>query len=43
MIYRARLDILFAACVIISIPAIILFIAFNKLITSNVSLGGIKG
>ncbi|MBP3937549.1 MAG: carbohydrate ABC transporter permease [Clostridia bacterium] len=43
MIYRARLDILFAACVIISIPAIILFVAFNKLITSNVSLGGIKG
>lgn len=43
MIYRARLDILFAACVIISIPAIILFTAFNKVITSNVSLGGIKG
>ncbi len=43
MIYRARLDILFAACVIISIPAIVLFIAFNKVITTNVSLGGIKG
>ena len=43
MIYRARLDILFAACVIISIPAIILFVAFNKVITTNVSLGGIKG
>ena len=43
MIYRARLDILFAACVIISIPAIILFTAFNKVITSHVSLGGIMG
>lgn len=43
MIYRARLDILFAACVIISIPAIILFIAFNKVITTNVSVGGLKG
>ncbi len=43
MIYRARLDILFAACVIISIPALILFVAFNKLITTNVSVGGIKG
>ena len=43
MIYRARLDILFAACVLISIPAIILFIVFNKTITTNVSVGGIKG
>lgn len=43
MIFRARLDILFAACVIISIPAIILFVAFNKVITTNVSVGGIKG
>ena len=43
MMYRARLDILFAACVLISIPASILFIAFNKVITTNVSLGGIKG
>lgn len=43
MIYRARLDILFAACIIISIPALVLFIAFNKLITTNVSIGGIKG
>lgn len=43
MIYRARLDILFAACVIITIPALLLFIIFNKTITSNVSLGGIKG
>lgn len=43
MIYRARLDIIFAACVIISIPALVLFLVFNKTITSNVSIGGIKG
>ena len=43
MIYRARLDILFAACVLICIPALILFIVFNKTITTNVSVGGIKG
>ena len=43
MMFRARLDILFAACVIIVIPALILFIAFNKTITTNVSVGGIKG
>lgn len=43
MIMRARLDILFAACVIISIPAIVLFIVFNKAITTSVSIGGLKG
>ncbi len=43
MIYKARLDILFAACVIIAIPAIVLFVAFNKVITTNVSVGGLKG
>ena len=43
MIYRARLDILFAACFIICIPALILFVAFNKTITTSVSVGGIKG
>lgn len=43
MIYRARLDILFAACVIVSIPAIVLFVAFNKVITTNVTIGGLKG
>lgn len=42
MIYRARLDILFAACVLIAIPAILLFAVFNKVITTNVSVGGIK-
>lgn len=43
MVYRARLDVLFAACIIVSIPALILFVAFNKVLTTNVSLGGIKG
>lgn len=43
MIYRARYDILLAACVIVCIPALVLFIAFNKVITTNVSVGGIKG
>lgn len=43
MIHRARLDILFAACVLIALPAIILFVAFNKVITTNVSVGGLKG
>lgn len=43
MIYQLRLDILFAACVIVVMPALILFIVFNKTLTTNVSLGGIKG
>ena len=43
MIYRSRMDILFAACVIVSLPAIIMYTAFNKVITTNVSLGGLKG
>lgn len=43
MIFRARLDILFAACVFVLLPALILFVAFNKTITSNVSIGGLKG
>lgn len=43
MIYQARLDILFAACIIVSIPALILYISFNKVLTTNVSIGGIKG
>lgn len=43
MMFEARLDILFAACLVVSIPALILFIAFNKVLTTNVSLGGIKG
>ena len=43
MTYRARLDILFAACFIVSIPCIVLFSIFRKTIMTNVSLGGIKG
>ena len=43
MIYQARLDILFAACVIVMLPALILFTVFNKTITTNVSIGGLKG
>lgn len=43
MIYRARLDILFAGCFLVCLPALILFIVFNKTITTNVSLGGLKG
>lgn len=43
MIYRARLDILFAACIFVSIPALILFTIFNKTMTESVSVGGLKG
>lgn len=43
MIYRARLDILFAACFLVCIPSLILFSLFSKIITTNVSLGGLKG
>lgn len=43
MIYQARLDVLFAACTLTALPAVILFLVFNKTITTNVSLGGIKG
>ena len=43
MIYNARMDLLFAACVIVMIPSLILFAVFNKTITTNVSIGGIKG
>lgn len=43
MIYQARLDILFAACIITVLPALILYIGFNKTITTSVTLGGLKG
>lgn len=43
MVYRARMDILFAACVLVCIPSLTLFIMFNKAITTNISVGGIKG
>ena len=42
MVYRARMDILFGACFFAAIPPIILFALFNRVLTSNVSLGGIK-
>lgn len=43
MMFRARLDILFAGCVVVCIPALILFIVFNKTLTTSISVGGIKG
>ena len=43
MVYRGRMDIMFAACCWVALPAIILFVAFNKLLTTNVTVGGIKG
>ena len=43
MIYRARMDVLIAACLVVTIPALILFIVFNKTLTTNLSVGGLKG
>lgn len=43
MIYRARLDVLFAGCVVVALPALILFAVFNKTLTSSISFGGVKG
>lgn len=43
MIYRSRLDILFAACFLVALPALILFTVFNKTLTSSISFGGVKG
>ncbi len=37
-----RNDVLFACCFIVSVPPLILFACFNKILTNNVSLGGIK-
>lgn len=42
MIYHVRSDILYAAYFIASVPPLILFAVFNKALTSNISLGGIK-
>ncbi len=39
---KAKMDLFFAACVITAIPPLVLFAVFNKVLTSNVSLGGIK-
>ncbi len=43
MTYQARLDILFASCVVASLPALILYLVFNKTMTTSVSFGGLKG
>lgn len=43
MTARMRFDILFAACVLVCIPSIVLFAVFNKTMTSSVSVGGLKG
>lgn len=43
MTFQARYDILFASCVVASLPAIILFSAFNKELTTSMSMGGLKG
>lgn len=43
MVSRARMDILIAACLVVTIPALLLFMLFNKTLTTNVSVGGLKG
>lgn len=42
MMYEARKDILYAGCFLCCIPPLLLFVFCNKILTSNVSLGGIK-
>ena len=42
MTYYARMDILFGASFISVIPPLILFVCFNNVLLSNLSLGGIK-
>ena len=42
MIYEVRMDILYAAYIITAIPPLVMFAVFNKALTSNISLGGIK-
>ncbi len=42
MVYHARRDLLYAAYMVTAVPPLILFIVFNKALTSNISLGGIK-
>ena len=42
MVYNSRLDILYAGCFVSCIPPLALFICFNKVLMSNISLGGIK-
>lgn len=38
----ARKDLLYSACMISSIPTLIIFACFNNIMMSNISLGGIK-
>ena len=42
MTYHVRSDLLYAAYMIAALPPLILFACFNKILTSNISLGGIK-
>lgn len=42
MVYRARMDILYCASLISSLPIFILYACFNNLLFKNVSMGGIK-
>ena len=42
MVQHARRDILYAAYMITAIPPLVLFVFFNKVLTSNISIGGIK-
>lgn len=43
MIAQVRMDILMAACLVVTIPALLLFMAFNKTLTTSLSVGGLKG
>jgi len=40
--YHARMDILYTAYMISAVPPLLLFAFFNRALTSNISLGGIK-
>ena len=39
---KSQMHYVFGACFVVSIPPLILFAFFNKILTNNVSLGGIK-
>lgn len=42
MIYESKMNILYAGCFISMIPPLVIFVACNNALMSNVSLGGIK-
>lgn len=42
MQYYVRMDLLFAACVYLTLPPLIIFSCFSQIIMNNVSFGGIK-